>query len=130
MAWPQRDPLGAYKLAGYVFLDVLFLLLGLFGLAMSYRGMPLSDVFFAVFCLPAANFVAHLTDAPWCYLLCAVWFLVVAFFIFPTWRKLKYRSADVRLKKPCAAASYLPPHRDEQNLYVFGTCFLRPHAVV
>ncbi len=67
----QLDPLGAYKLAGYIFLNVLFLLLGLFGFAMSYRGMPLYDVSFAVFCFPAANFVAHLTVAPLCYLLCA-----------------------------------------------------------
>ena len=84
----EFDPVGAYKLVGYILLDVLFLLLSLFGFAMSYRGMPLYDISFVVFCCPAAGFLAHLTEAPWCYVLSALWLMVVAFFIFTSWRNL------------------------------------------
>lgn len=84
----ETDPYGAVRLIGFIFIESLFLILGLIGLIFRFDAVLKSYLAFALLITPLTHFVGMISPAPWHIIAYSLTMLIIVAYVLVPWNKI------------------------------------------
>ncbi len=81
------DDYGIVRLTGFIGITAFFVIHGIVGFILAYKGLAMFDLAAAMFYFPVAALIAHTSPLPHAIVLLVLWFTVTGWFAYISWNR-------------------------------------------